>query len=220
MNATRRIELVAVAFLLGEPCCLLGAPQVDRAAPQQTPSAASSPADALSTTGQAQLRAVRDKGSLEELQWPNFSDYSAQIQKFYEKAGFALEWSRGGKPTQQALDLIGILQQAGNKGLDSKDYDAERWHARVKTLSAASSKDENALVNFDVAMTVSGMRYSSDLHLGKVDPRTLHTDFEPERNEYDLCDFLLKRVVPAANVGDAFAKLEPAYLGYQRTLQT
>ena len=56
--------------------------------------------------------------------------------------------------------------------------------------------------------------------MGKVDGRgTLHTDFETERNEYDLCDFLLKHVVPAANVSDAFAKLEPPYLGYQRTLQ-
>jgi L,D-transpeptidase YcbB len=219
MNATRRIKLVSVALLLGAAGCSLGAPQVDRAATQQTPSAANSPADSLSSSGQAQLRALLDKGRLEELQWPNFSDYSPQIKEFYEKAGYALEWSRGGKPTQQALDLIGILQQAGNKGLDSKDYDAERWPARVKTLSAASSKDENALVNFDVAMTVSGMRYASDLHLGRVDPRTLHTDFEPERNEYDLCDFLLKRVAPAANVSDALAKLEPPYLGYQRTLQ-
>jgi murein L,D-transpeptidase YcbB/YkuD len=219
MNVSRRIKIVGVAFLLGAAGCSLGAPPVDRAATQQSPSAASSPADSLSSSGQAQLRALLEKCRLEELQWPNFSDYSAQIKEFYEKAGYALEWSRGGKPTQQALDLIGILQQAGNKGLDSKDYDGERWPARVNALTAASSKDENALVNFDVAMTVSGMRYSSDLHLGRVDPRTLHTDFEPERNEYDLCDFLLKHIVPSANVSDAFAKLEPPFLGYQRTLQ-
>jgi murein L,D-transpeptidase YcbB/YkuD len=219
MNEIPRMKFVCVAFLLGAAGCSLGAPQVDRAATQQTPSAANSPADSLSPSGQAQLRALLDKDRLEELQWPNFSDYSAQIKEFYEKAGYTLEWSRGGKPTQQALELIAILQQAENKGLDSRDYDGERWPARVKALSAASSKDETALVNFEVAMTVSGMRYSSDLHLGKVDPRTLHTDFEPERNEYDLCDFLLKRVAPAANVSDAFAKLEPPFLGYQRTLQ-
>ena len=99
-------------------------------------------------------------------------------------------------PSRRLNSHLDILQQAGNKGLDNKDYDGERWPARVKALSAASSKDETGLVNFDVAMTVSGMRYASDLHLGKVDPRTLHTDFEPERNEYDLCDFLLKHVVP------------------------
>ncbi|HTB93576.1 MAG TPA: hypothetical protein VK728_12145, partial [Candidatus Sulfotelmatobacter sp.] len=105
MNAKRRIKFVCVALLLGAAGCSLGAPQVDRAATQQTPSAAGSPADSLSPSGQAQLRALLDKDRLEELQWPNFSDYSAQIKEFYEKAGYALEWSRGGKPTQQALDL-------------------------------------------------------------------------------------------------------------------
>lgn len=218
MNTTSKIKFIGAAFLLGAAGCSLSAPPVDRAATQQAPSAASFPADSLSSSGQAQLRALLDKGRLEELQWPNFSDYSAQIKEFYEKAGYTLEWSRGGKPTQQALELIAILQQAGNKGLDGKDYDGERWPARVQALSATSSNDETALVNFDVEMTVSGMRYSSDLHLGKVDPRTLHTDFEPERNEYDLCDFLLKHVAPAANVSEAFTKLEPPYLGYQRAL--
>ena len=205
-------------FLLGLAGCSFGAPPAGRVAAPQAPSAASTPAEPLSASGQTQLRAVLEKGRLDELQWPNFSDYVAPTKEFYEKAGYALEWSRGGKPTQQALELIGILQQAGNKGLDSKDYDGERWAARVKALTEASSKDESALVNFDLAMTVSGMRYSSDLHLGKVDPRTLHTDFEPERNEYDLCDFLLKRVAVGDNLSELFAKIEPPYPGYQRTL--
>jgi len=58
----------------------------------------------------------------------------------------------------------------------------------------------------------------SDLHLGKLDPRTLHTDFEPERDEYDLCDFLLKRVAFASDVNAAFGKIETPYAGYQRVL--
>ncbi|PMU13035.1 hypothetical protein C1X88_35000, partial [Pseudomonas sp. GP01-A13] len=80
-------------------------------------------------------------------------------------------------------DLIAVLEQADKKGLDSKDYDGEKWANRLKSLQGAAKPDEAALVNFDLALTVSGLRYSSDLHLGKVDPHTLHTDFEPERNE-------------------------------------
>jgi L,D-transpeptidase YcbB len=218
MSTTRKAKFLGGVFLLGLAGCSFGAPPAGRVAARQAPSAASTPAEPLSASGQTQMRALLEKGRLDELQWPNFSDYIAPTKEFYEKAGYALEWSRGGKPTQQALELIGILQQAGNKGLDSKDYDGERWAARVKALTETSSKDENALVNFDLAMTVSGMRYSSDLHLGKVDPRTLHTDFEPERNEYDLCDFLLKRVAVGDNLSELFAKIEPPYPGYQRTL--
>lgn len=209
---------VWIALLFAVTGCSAGAPQTGGAATPQSASAANSPADSLTPTGQAQLKEILDKSRLDGLQWPNFSDYSAHIKKFYEKGGYALEWTRGGKPTQQATQLIGLLEQAGDKGLDTKDYDGERWPARVNALLSASSKNESELVNFDVALTVSAMRYASDLHLGKVDPRTLHTDFEPERNEYDMCDFLLLRVVPAENVSDAFGKIEPPYGGYQRAL--
>ncbi len=218
MSAARKTKFLCAVLLGGLAGCSFGAPPAGQPRIQQAPSAASAPADSLSAGGQTKLRALIEKGHLDELQWPNFSDYIPQTKEFYEKGGHALQWSRGGTPTRQALELIGILQQAGNKGLNSKDYDGERWPARVKTLMEAPSRDESALVNFDLAMTVSGMRYSSDLHLGKVDPRTLHTDFEPERNEYDLCDFLVKRVAFGDNLSEAFAKIEPPYPGYQRTL--
>jgi L,D-transpeptidase YcbB len=218
MNMRRRIKIALLAAFLGATGCSTGAPKQESAAPQ-APSATNSPGDPLSPDGQAQMRALLEKGRLEELQWPNFSDYATQTKEFYEKAGYALEWNRGGKPTQQALELIAILQQAGNKGLDSKDYDGERWPGHLKSLPTTETKDERALMNFDLALTVSAMRYASDLHLGKVDPRMLHTDFEPERNEYDLADFLLKRVTSAASVSDAMTKIEPPYPGYQRALR-
>jgi len=180
---------------------------------QQAPSGANSTPEALSAAGQAQLSLLLDKTRLDELQWPNFSDYAVPVREFYDKDRHALAWSLGGKPTHQALDTIQVLRQAELKGLDSKDYDAERWAGRLAALNSEAS-----LVNFDVALTVAAMRYASDLHLGKVDPRVLHTDFEPDRNEYDLCDFILKKVVPASDVGGVFSGIEPPYHGYQRVL--
>ena len=211
-----RAGLAAVSLLTAG--CSMGASKLAPDTPQQAPSGASSSPETLSSSGQAQLRAAIDKGRLENLQWPNFSDVSMNVKEFYEKDGYALVWTRGGRPTEQAVQLIGVLEEAPKKGLDSTDYDGERWLARLKDLAAGAKPDESALVNFDLALTVSGLRYASDLHLGKLDPRTLHTDFEPERNEYDLCDFLLKRVAVAASVNDAFAKIETPYRGYQRTL--
>src|SRR5215469_12156743 len=195
-----RAGLAAVSLLTAG--CSMGASKLAPDTPQQAPSGASSSPETLSSSGQAQLRAAIDKGRLENLQWPNFSDVSMNVKEFYEKDGYALVWTRGGRPTEQAVQLIGVLEEAPKKGLDSTDYDGERWLARLKDLAAGAKPDESALVNFDLALTVSGLRYASDLHLGKLDPRTLHTDFEPERNEYDLCDFLLKRVAVAASVND------------------
>jgi len=216
LRSRSRVSL-AVIFLLTTGCSI-GAPKLSTGAPQQVPSGAGSPPDPLSAEGQAKLRAILERSRLSELHWPSFSDYVAQTKEFYEKNGYALAWTRGGKPTQQALGLIVILEKADRKGLDNRDYDGGQWTDRVSALNNATSKDENALVNFDVALTVSGMRYASDLHLGKLDPRTLHTDFEPERNEYDLCDFLLKRIEESADLNADFAKIEPPYQGYQRVM--
>jgi L,D-transpeptidase YcbB len=216
MTTPSHSRLALAAMLILAIGCSSGAARLSPGTQRQEPSGANLPADPLSAEGQARLKAILDKSRLDELRWPNFSDYATHAKEFYEKDGYALAWTRGGKPTQQAMGLIVILEKADRKGLDNKDYDGGKWMDRVNALNSAAAKDENALVDFDVALTVSGMRYASDLHLGKVDPRTLHTDFEPERNEYDLCDFLLKRVEASTDLNADFAKIEPPFEGYQR----
>lgn len=173
----------------------------------------------LGAAGQQELRAIVDSGSLPDLQWPKFSQQSAAVKEFYEEDGYRLAWTRGGKPTAQALELIGILSDANKKGLDAKDYDGERWEARRLALQSPGTASESALVKFDVALTVDAIRYISDLHLGKVDPKTLHKDFDPDREKHNAGEYLWKNVAGAAKVKEALAPIEPPYPGYQRTLE-
>jgi murein L,D-transpeptidase YcbB/YkuD len=77
---------------------------------------------------------------------------------------------------------------------------------------------ESDRVKFDVELTVSGTRYISDLHLGKVDPENLHKDFDPERQHHDPGAFLREEVLAARSVEDALAQVECPYPGYQREL--
>ena len=133
----------------------------------------------LSPSGQQQLRTIVDSDRLADLQWPDFSDYGKWVKEFYESSSYGLAWTHGGKPTAQARELIVILDDAEEKGLDSRDYDGGRWNGRIKSLDGAAVPDESTRVKFDVALTVSAMRYISDLHLGMVDPKILHRDFDP-----------------------------------------
>ena len=176
-----------------------------------------SAAEPLSAQGQQDLRTIVSSGRLAELRWQNFSDYQKYVKEFYEAGNYQLEWTRGGKPTPQALEMISILQSAAEKGLDSKDYDGDRWSGRISSLGSAAGGAESAAVRLDVALTVSTMRYISDLHLGRVDPKTLHPDFDPERHKYDLAQFLRVRVIPASSITDALQVVEPPFPGYRRT---
>ena len=63
------------------------------------------------------LRALVASGRLEDLRWPNFPDYRAQVENLYRRSGYATVWIRKGQPTPQALEMISILRQADSKGL-------------------------------------------------------------------------------------------------------
>jgi L,D-transpeptidase YcbB len=74
------------------------------------------------------------------------------------------------------------------------------------------------LIKFDVALTVSAIRYGLDLHLGKVNPKVLHKDFDPDIHKHDPGTYLRKNVVGAQSVKEALAPIESSYPRYQRTL--
>jgi len=76
--------------------------------------------NSLSATGAQELRALIESGRLADLQWPNFSDRADAVREFYAQAGYRLAWSLAGKATAQATELIAILEDAAQKGLDKK----------------------------------------------------------------------------------------------------
>ena len=152
-------------------------------------------------------------GKLADLRWPDFADYRTDVQTFYESSGYAPAWSRGGQPTPQANAIIEILKQADAKGLDPEDYDASRWAARATQLSQAE-----AAARFDVALTVSMMRYVSDLHVGKVNPTVVKFAIAEKNSRYDLAQFLRQDLVGGQDLKAALEQVEPQFAGYQRTL--
>jgi len=188
----------------------------------QAPTAANSsaPPQQLTAGGQASLNAIIQAGNAPELRWPDFNDYKAHVQKFYGFYGGALPWVRGMQPTPQAQQVIAILLNADKKGLSADDYDGPRWSARLAKLKpGASNPSEVDAVKFDAALTVCLMRYVSDLHIGKVNPKHFDYGFDVDLKKYDLPEFLKENVVDTLDVSAKLVQIEPPYPGYQRTIQ-
>lgn len=61
------------------------------------------------------------------------------------------------------------------------------------------------------------MRYLSDLHVGRVNPKHFQFGIDVGQKSYDLPQFLLQKVVAAANVPEVLNEVAPPYFGYQRT---
>jgi murein L,D-transpeptidase YcbB/YkuD len=174
----------------------------------------------LSSQSQVWLQAAINAGSLPDLRWPDFSDYRKHVEKFYEFNRNSLWWLSGMEPTTQARQVIALMLQADQKGLSADDYDGPRWNDRLAKLKPATRQPSEAdAVKFDLALTVCAMRYVSDLHIGKVNPKHFAFALDDESNRYDLAEFLKDHVVGASDVAGVLAQVEPPYPGYRRTIQ-
>jgi len=164
------------------------------------------------------------------LKWSNYSDYQAPVKQFYEARDYALAWTDDDSPTTQAETLIQAFTNAAQKGLRPEDYDASRWQqrvARVKSIFKShdtSAEAQDALAQFDAAMTIDAMRYISDLHSGRVNPQHLNFDIDvpAKRAAFDLAAYLNDKVAEADDVTEALDAVEPQnemYAGTEKALQ-
>jgi L,D-transpeptidase YcbB len=162
-----------------------------------------------------QLRTIAAAGTLADLTWPGFPDYRQPVQELYEAVGYAPVWVRGGQATNQAQAIITAFEAGRTKGLNPEEYDASRWPQRLNALKNAPG-DPTTVAHFDAALTVSAMRYISDLRVGRVNPKHFKFGIDISQKTYDLSQFLLEKVVQASDVQQTLNGVEPPYYGYRR----
>ena len=159
------------------------------------------------------------------LKWANYSDYQPQVQQFYDDRNYELAWTRDGKPTAQTTALLTLFANAAQKGLKPEDYDASRWPQRlqqiekIRTTNDTSDSAQDVMAQFDVAVTISAMRFVSDLHVGRINPQTLNFDIDvpSKRAAFILPDFLNDQLVDADDVPSTVAGIEPQNPMYAAT---
>lgn len=164
---------------------------------------------------------------LDMLRWPNFADDQPTVVKFYQDRDGELAWTRDGKPTPAASQLIQLFTDAANKGLLPEDYDASRWPGRlarlnqIRTQKDTTDAAQSDVARFDVAVTINAIRYLSDLHLGRINPQSLNFDIDvpTRRAAFDVATLLNTQVVDATYVAKLAQSLEPQNTLYLATEQ-
>ncbi|HXS13023.1 MAG TPA: L,D-transpeptidase family protein [Acidobacteriaceae bacterium] len=173
------------------------------------------------------LASLASSNKLAILRWANYSDFQPQVQQFYDGRNYELAWTRNGLPTESAKALMRVFANAAEKGLVPADYDADRWPQRVQQLEQIqkthddSDSAEQAVAQFDVAMTVALTRYLSDIHLGRINPQALNFDIDvaSRRAKFDIPALIDDNFVDAdaGEIADQVAKLEPKNSLYEET---
>jgi murein L,D-transpeptidase YcbB/YkuD len=156
------------------------------------------------------IQTLVTESNMEELRWPDFTDYRKHLRNFYGPNGYRPAWVVSGSPTTQALMVIGLFEAADSKGINAVDYDAGRWVPRMAALTG-----DAAIARFDVAVTATLMRYISDLHIGRINPRNIRLDLDIETKKYYL-PTLVDGISKAADPMTILNTIEPPYDDYRR----
>lgn len=214
MRSSRRLKIAILLLVLPMPISGQTSDQKATSSPAATSVQASSTQKPDSVT--AQLSAIVASGQLQDLRWPDFSDYRVHLTNFYRPSGYKPAWIRDGQPTAQALELIKIFQDADRKGLLAEDYDASRWADRLTLLKSPHEGADEA--RFDAALTVCIMRYISDVHIGRINPQNLGFEFDVSNKKLYLPQFVRERLVGGSDLRSELAAVEPPFPIYQRLL--
>lgn len=137
---------------------------------------------------------------------------SSDLRNVYAPAGYALVWSRGGRPTAQAQVVIAQLETASTKGLDATDYAGGQWATRIANL-----KGDAALARFDLDLTSAALHYASDLRIGRVNPREVRFDFDLNAKRL-YAPALIQQLTNSNDPAALLASIEPKHEDYRRLI--
>jgi murein L,D-transpeptidase YcbB/YkuD len=203
----------AIAAVLAALLFLCASNATAQSAPAAKPK--SPAARAAASPAAVELRPIVASGKLDDLRWPDFSDYRLNVENFYKPTNYSLAWLRDSKPTPQAQVFFDIFAKADTEGLNPDDYDSPRWPERIARLAADHTAADEA--RFDAALTVCAMRYISDMRIGKVNPAHFKFDLSVGPKKLDLPKYLRGLLAPNTDIAAELAKIEPQFPAYKRT---
>jgi murein L,D-transpeptidase YcbB/YkuD len=86
----------------------------------------------------------------------------------------APRWFNGTQLTRPAVNLLGEMRAAESRGLDSREYRGNELATAIAALSPRA--EAAAIARLDAAFSASAARFLTDLHVGRVSPRTAGHD--------------------------------------------
>jgi murein L,D-transpeptidase YcbB/YkuD len=123
-------------------------------------------------------------------------------------------WLDGhGQPTRNLRDALTVLSHAADEGLDPANYYQQLLTDLTPQLGAATTGLQD-LARVDVAVSAGMLRYLRDLHMGRVDPRTIGLRLDVPRDQHDF-PALLRDAMAAHRVGDLAKSLQPPLAQYR-----
>jgi L,D-transpeptidase YcbB len=158
----------------------------------------------------AAIRGIVEAGQHPLLHRPDFSDRQDSTRRLYDAVNFRPLWLRSDRPTSQVAEILRTLSEAAQRGLSPEDYDAARLREEAARFNAATPPAAGDGAAFDTALTVCVLRYVSDAHLGRVQPRAVGFALDMEARPFDPVAFV-SQLRAAEAPAQLLATLDPQF---------
>lgn len=165
----------------------------------------------ISDSVSAHIQSLIHEGVHPRLRWSSFPDYQNQLETLYQQNARNPLWINADQPTPQARAVIAHMASADDRGLISADYDADQWVRWSNELTA----DPKDMASFDVGLSLSLMRYCSNLYLGRINPRRVDFGLNIEAKRVDLPN-LVQKIAQSTQSTAMLDDLEPGFPLYER----
>ena len=118
-------------------------------------------------------------------------------------------WFDGERPAPQARQAVELLAAAATHGLLPQDYQAGALGQAIAKAAQGAPPEAAEIARLEQALTTAMQHYLSDVHQGRIDPKTIHYNFSPpEREAFDAQAYLQAALV-ARRLPEAAAEAAP-----------
>jgi murein L,D-transpeptidase YcbB/YkuD len=142
----------------------------------------------------------------------SFAREAQEVDRFYQLASAQTVWVKNGELTQRGRELVSALKNASARGLDPRNYGGSMWDARI----AGARRPDLDGARLDVALTVSLMRYASDVRNGRWNPGLYNFAFDAADRTARISDVALDIARSSSSVTANLEKLDPSFAEYKR----
>ena len=141
------------------------------------------------------------------------------IPSFYKKRDYEPAWMKNNSGFFAAKELIKAIYAAEDEGLNPENYHLHQ----IETLLSEIQHNKNMLpsvkADLDILLTDAFLLYASHLISGRVNPETIHSQWEAYTPDIDLAK-VLNIGLDTNKIMDNLHRLMPQHPGYESMKET
>lgn len=138
----------------------------------------------------------------------------ALTSQIYNTESINLLWSHNGVISANANELIRLIQNAYQEGLDPEDYHNDAINKLTSQINnQPASQVIKELGDLDVTLTDAFLLYARHMATGRIDNFTWYPKWPVSKRKVDLTD-LLNQAATSGSVTKVIYSITPTYPGY------